>query len=91
MKNCLCLYIKYVGPGNLLGSRVQIKTYDLKYERPVRTYRPWEDAGPNNALNQALVHIEKAGLNVIGYNGNAPSGYVVLCEWNHDALKELFD
>lgn len=92
MNNSHLIEVKYIGPTNTLGSRVQLKTYDLSHRngnKPKRKLLSY-DYSCDGATQQALIFLANSGMKVIGFNSRNPDHDVILCDWDFDKLCKIF-
>lgn len=92
MNNSHLIEVKYIGPTNTQGSRVQLKTYDLAHrngDKPKRKVFCY-DYTCNGAFSQAEKMLLKAGLEIIGCNTRNPDHDVIMLKWDFDKLCALF-
>lgn len=92
MNNSHLIEVKYLGPTNTLGSRVQLKTYDLSHrngDKPNKKVLSY-DYTCNGATQQALIFLANSGLEIIALNTRNPEHDVILCKWDFDKLCALF-
>ena len=84
--------VRYLGPTNTKGSRVELSTYDVStYEN--RDKKKKIILGYDYALDtykQSQAIIEAAGLKILGRNDRDPKVIIYMCEWNFDAMCKLF-
>lgn len=93
MNNSHLVKVKYLGPTNTLGSRIQLITYDvnnfdnrLKPTKLTLSY----DYASNSVQDQAEKIFKDNGLTIIGANGNQPLEDVFLLKWDIEKMRKLF-
>ena len=90
MHNSNIIKAKFIGPTNFKGSRIQLKTYDLKHynnDRPCIKYLNYDYSGDTS--KQVEKYFAKMGLKVIGCNDRSDV-YVYLFTWNIEAMAKIF-
>ncbi len=82
---------KFIGPTNFKGSRIQIKTWDLKHynnDRPHVRYLNWNYS--MDFSKQVEKYFKSKGLKMLGYNERSDV-YVYLFTWNCEAMAAIFN
>jgi len=92
--NSTMIEVKYIAPTNSRGSRVQLKTYDLRHrnnDKPCVKYISFDYAESDINL-MVLKHLVKFGkFKPIAANYNRPDYNVLLFKWNIEALAKVFN
>lgn len=94
LNNSTAVEIKYIAPTNHSGSRVQIKTYDLRHRNNDKACIKYIafDYSESDINLMVLKHIEKFGkFKAIAANYNNPKHNVLLFKWNIEALAKVFN
>lgn len=92
MNNSNLIFVRYLGPTNTLGSRIELSTYDVsRYEN--RDKKKKIVLGYDYALDsykQSQAVIESAGLKILGRNDRHPDFIVYMVQWDYDSMCKLF-
>lgn len=83
------VYVKYLGPTNTRGARIQLKTYDL-LEKKAKTKILHYDYSCSGALDQSMKHLEAQGLTIKAINTRNPDQDFILTEWDFEKLRAIF-
>lgn len=88
------VFVKYMGPTNSRGSRVQLTCHDIAHrnnDKAARLIIPftYECSDINEMV---LNHIKRAGLNLnlVTHNSRHPDFNVLLFKWSFDEMCKLF-
>ena len=84
--------VKYIGPTNTLGSRVQIKSFDVSHRnnKKPKALTFGYDYAHNGRCDQAQSILEKAGFEILGLNTSNPKTDVFFVRWDWDKLAAFF-
>lgn len=92
--NSTAIEIKYIPPTNSRGSRVQLKTYDLRHrnnDKPCIKYIGF-DYSESDINLMALKHLATFGkFKELAANYNNPDHNILLFKWNIEALAKVFN
>jgi hypothetical protein len=90
MNNSNMIEVKFIGPTNTRGSRIQLKTYDFKHynnDRPSVKYLNYDYSGDTS--KQVEKYYKSMGLKCTGCNDRSDV-YVYLFKWNIEAMAVIF-
>lgn len=90
MNNSHAVYVKFIGPTNCKGSRVQFKTFDLADNKAKTKTVPFNHVH-SLSTDQAISEFEKAGLKIVGMNGRNKDFNLFLIEWDFEKLSKFFN
>lgn len=94
LNNSTAIEIKYIPPTNNRGSRVQLKTYDLRHrnnDKPCIKYINF-DYSESDINLMVLKHLASIGkFKAIAANYNNPSHNTLLFKWNIEGLAKVFN
>ena len=92
MNNSNMIMVRYLGPTNTKGSRIELSTYDVsKYENRDKKKRIVLNYDYElDTYKQSRKVIEASGLKILGRNDREPKYIVYMCEWNFEAMCKLF-
>lgn len=94
LNNSTMIEIKYISPTNTRGSRVQLKTYDLRHrnnDKPSVKYIGF-DYARSDITEMVLDFLKTQGkFEPIAANYNKPDCNVLLFKWNIEDLAKTFN
>lgn len=82
------IYVKYLGPTNHRGNRIQLSTYDLQYKKNIR--KTFNRDYSINAYDQIELILKNAGLNVLGMNNRNEKYDIYMIQCDFDKINKLF-
>ncbi len=88
-RQSMAFEVKYLGPTNTLGGRVQISSWDLKRNKKTsKVIGICYEIG--DTLSQAINLINECELEFVGHNSSNPSHYTIFYKWDFDKLESFF-
>lgn len=92
MNNSSMIMVKYKGPSNVRGSRVELQTWDLSHYNNSKVCKKTlnYDHIFNGVDDQAERYFKELGLEIIGCNSRHPEVYVYLFKWNIEVMAKIF-
>lgn len=92
MLNSHMVYVKYLGPTNTRGARVQLSCYDVQKhdnrDKAKKITVGYEYAA--DTYKQAEAMFKAAGLKVIAMNDRHPENITYVLKWDIERLRAIF-